>query len=114
MPDGYTNLDFVDGIAHGTPGMLDDLSARDWPALDEQANTQSIMVVVVNRKACEEGWVSFLAPNYKGEVLSFRVRERASWVSQLVLEFMEGQSLEENTVDPDQDVECYMRENPHG
>jgi hypothetical protein len=27
---------------------------------------------------------------------------------------MEGQDLEENTMDPDQDVEFYMRENPGG
>ncbi|KAJ5169923.1 uncharacterized protein N7500_002706 [Penicillium coprophilum] len=134
MPDGDTNSDFVDGIACGTPGsvpsymitalmhrpdMLDGLSRRDWPAAwyeepDVLEKFQSIMVIVADRKACEEGWVLLLAPNHRGEILPFRIRERAAWVYQQILNFMEGQNLEENTTDPDQDVEFYMRENPDG
>lgn len=134
MPDGDTNPDFVDGIACWTPGsvpsymitalmhrpdMLDGLSRRDWPAdwynkPDELERFQPIMVLVADRKACEEGWVLFLALNHKGEILLFRIRDRAAWVYQQIIVFMEGVHLEENTVDPDQDVEFYMRENPDG
>ncbi|KAJ5205437.1 hypothetical protein N7491_003937 [Penicillium cf. griseofulvum] len=100
MPNGDTNPDFVDGIAYVTPGsipsymitalmhrpdMLDGLSSRDWPTEwynepDKLEKFQSIMVVVADRKVCEEGWVLFLAPNHRGEVLPFRIRDRAAWV----------------------------------
>ncbi|OQE36021.1 hypothetical protein PENCOP_c012G03917 [Penicillium coprophilum] len=130
MPDRDTNPDFVDGIARGTPGsvpsymitalmhrpdMLDGLSRRDWyDKPDELENFQSIMVLVADRKACEEGWVLFLAPNHRGEILPFRIRDRAAWVYQQIVDFTEGVHLAENTVDPDQDMEFYMRENPDG
>jgi len=32
---------------------------------------QSLMVVVADRKACEEGWLLLLAVNHKGRVLPF-------------------------------------------
>lgn len=122
--------DFIDGVACGTPGsvpsymitalmhrpdILDGLSDRNWPTEPYQRPPepdmhQSLMVVVADRKACEEGWMLFLAVNHKGEVLPFRVRERASWTTQLILEFMDGQYLDENADDPKRDIEYYMHQ----
>ncbi|OGE47258.1 hypothetical protein PENARI_c052G03806 [Penicillium arizonense] len=127
MPHGDKNPDFVDGVACGTPGsvpsymitalmhkpdILDGLTARDWPSESYKRSlkpdmAQCLMLVLADRKACEEGWVLFLAVNHKGEVLPFRVRETAYWTSQLIMEFMNGQDLDENTEDPDEDIEYY-------
>ncbi|KAJ5356527.1 hypothetical protein N7517_011136 [Penicillium concentricum] len=129
MPDGDTNLDFVDGVACGTPGYvpsymitglmhkpntLDGLSAHVWPEESyerppELDMVQCLMLVIADRKACEEGWILFFAVNHKREVISFRIRERASWTSQLIMEFMNGQALDENTEDPSEETESYMR-----
>ncbi|KAJ5094782.1 hypothetical protein N7456_010643 [Penicillium angulare] len=67
------------------------------------------MVVVANLKACEDGWMLLLAINHKGKVLPFRIRERASWTTQLLVNFMDGQHSDENTDNPEEDVEYYMR-----
>ncbi|KAJ5781089.1 hypothetical protein N7457_006249 [Penicillium paradoxum] len=128
MPNGDINPDFVDGVACGTPGSvpsymitalmhrpdtLDGLSKRDWPSwyIEESVESdmvQCLMLVVADRKACEEGWVLFMAVNERGEVLPFRVRERASWTTQLIANYTNGQRLDENTSDPHEDIEYYM------
>lgn len=127
-PNGDTIHDFIDGVACSMPGsvpsymitalmhkpdILDGLAKRDWPIESykrppEPDMAQCLMLVVADRKACEEGWMLFLAVNHKREVLPFRLRERASWATQLILGFMEGQDLEENTRDPKEDIEYYM------
>ncbi|KAJ9489705.1 hypothetical protein VN97_g3581 [Penicillium thymicola] len=128
LPKGET--EFIDGVACGTPGSvpsymitalmrkpdtLDGLSRRDW-AEELYKNhpdpdmMQCLMVVVADRKACEEGWVLFLAVNHKGDVLPFRIRENADRATLLIFSYMEGQSLDENTRDPKKDMEYYMRE----
>lgn len=71
---------------------------------------QCLMVVVADRKAIEEGWVLLLAVNNKGEVLPFRICENADMATLLIFSFMDGQSLDENTRDPKEDIEYYMRE----
>ncbi|KAJ5096659.1 hypothetical protein N7456_007380 [Penicillium angulare] len=125
-----TDSEFIDGIARGTPGSvpsymltalmrkpdtLDGLSQRDWPEefyeMDDNLDMmQCMMVVVADRKACEEGWVLFLAVNQSGEVLPFRVRESADYATQLISNYLDGQCLDENTRNPEDDVEHYMRE----
>ncbi|KAJ5266508.1 hypothetical protein N7478_009316 [Penicillium angulare] len=129
-PDGGEIPVLIDGIACGTPGsmpsyiitalmkkpdMLDGLSDRNWPTepflkLPEPDIFQYLMIVVADRKACEEEWMLFLAVNHKGRVLPFRVRERASWTTQLLSNFMNGQNLDENTDNPEEDIEYYMHE----
>ncbi|KAJ5988308.1 hypothetical protein N7481_003518 [Penicillium waksmanii] len=129
ISEGDTNPDFIDGVACGTPwsvpsymitalmrkpDTLDGLSKRDWPEelykrIPEPDMLQCIMVVVADRKACEEGWVLFLAVNQKGEILPFRIRESADYAAQLIFNFMDGQCLDENTRDPKEDIEYYMR-----
>lgn len=125
-----TNSEFIDGIVRGTPGSvpsymitalmhkpdtLDGLSQRDWPEefykLDDNLDmTQCMLVVVADRKTCEEGWVLFLAVNQKGEILPFRVRESADYTAELIFNYLDGQCLDENTRDPEEDTEYYMRE----
>lgn len=46
------------------------------------------MVLVADHKACEEGRVLFLAPNHRGKILPFRIRDRAAWVYQQIIDFM--------------------------
>ncbi|KAJ5397046.1 hypothetical protein N7509_005159 [Penicillium cosmopolitanum] len=130
VPDEDESPEFIDGFACGTPGpvpsymittlmnkpdTLDGLSDRNWPTESymippEPDMFQSLMVVVADRKSCEEGWMLLLAVNHKGEVLPFRIRERASWTTQLLLNFMDGQHLDENTRNPEHDIEYYLRE----
>lgn len=56
----------------------------------ELDTAQCLVLVIAYRKTCEEGWILLLAVYHKGEFLPFRVRERASWASQLIVESMEG------------------------
>jgi hypothetical protein len=135
--NGDANSDIVDGIALGTPGSVpsylitammhcpDQLDGNTSPAYDKwrqlspsqmeaelpmQEKRQSLMVCVADRKACEEGWVLFLAINHRGQILPFRIRDRASWVTQYEANWLDGQALEENTCSPDDDAECQMHD----
>ncbi|KAH8428568.1 uncharacterized protein LDX57_006264 [Aspergillus melleus] len=62
---------------------------------NESRTSQVAMVLVADRKACEEGWVLLLALNHRGQVLPYRVRERASEAAQHVVNWAEGQPLVE-------------------
>ncbi|KAJ5305972.1 hypothetical protein N7508_004987 [Penicillium antarcticum] len=68
----------------------------------------NLMLLVADRKACEEGWVLHLAVNQKGEILPFRIRDRASYSFQRIGNLMEGQHLQESASDPEVDEERYM------
>jgi hypothetical protein len=69
-----------------------------------------MMIVVADRKTCEEVWVLFLAVNQRGEVLPpFRIHESADLAAQLIFNYLDGQCLDENAVDSKQDIEYYMR-----
>jgi hypothetical protein len=131
-PNGDENPDFVDGIARGIPGSVPSYLitalthypdsfdyARDSPwrhhspseaeaQLPYLNTSQNLMLLVADRKACEEGWVLHLAVNHRGEILPFRVRDRASYSFQIIANLMEGQHLQENALDPEADEECYM------
>lgn len=50
------------------------------------------------------------AVNHWGRILPFRMRDRASWASQWIANWMDGQSLNENTTNPDDEVEYYMHD----
>lgn len=96
------------------PDTLDGLSKRDWPeefykCIPDLDMSQCMMVVVADRKTCEDGWVLFLAVNERGEVLPFRIRESADYVAQLIYNYLNGQCLDENTSDPKKDIEYYRR-----
>ncbi|KAJ5385205.1 hypothetical protein N7517_003116 [Penicillium concentricum] len=130
-PEGDTNPDFEDGIARGTPGSVpsylitalmhypdtfEGLSRREWhwphisdETLPDLEKWQDLMIVVADRKACEEGWVLFLAVNHHGKILPFRARERASWTEQMIANYLDGQKLDENTSDSDKEMEFYLR-----
>ena len=85
----------IEGVATGRPGsvpgyllaalmhcpkLLEGISDGDWrhfegeeraEELAESDRTQKALVLVADRKACEEGWVLALAVNHRGR--SFRL-----------------------------------------
>lgn len=75
----------------------------------ESDRTQAL-VLVADRKACEEGWVLALAVNHRGEILPVRVRERATEAAQIAVNWFEGEPLSEIVDDEDEDVEFYLGE----
>ncbi|KAJ5183891.1 hypothetical protein N7492_001507 [Penicillium capsulatum] len=133
--NGDADPDIVDGIALARPGSVpsylitalmhcpgqfdgnSDPRRDDWrhfsptrieaelPGIDK---SQRLLVCVADRKACEEGLVLFLAINHRGQILPFRIRDRAIEVFQYEANWMDGQTLDENTLKPDDDVEYYM------
>lgn len=132
IPEGYENGEFIDGVACGTPwsvplymitalmhkpDTLDGNSDRDWPKewyqrddLFDLNTMQCMMVLVADRKACEEGWVLFFVVNEKGEVLPFRVREKVDGAVQVIACYMNGQWVNEGASYPEEDIEYYMDE----
>ncbi|KAL2826472.1 hypothetical protein BDW59DRAFT_171854 [Aspergillus cavernicola] len=78
---------------------------------EREAKRQCLLVLVADRKACEEEWVLHLAVNHKGRVLPFRARDAASYVSDNVGNWGEGEPLQANTEAAEgQEEECYMRD----
>ncbi|KAL5360487.1 hypothetical protein BJX96DRAFT_175345 [Aspergillus floccosus] len=129
---GQRDQDLVGGVAVGRPGsvpgylvavlmhcpeLFEGTSDDDWrhltgeeraQELAESDRTQSALVLVADRKACEEGWVLALAVNHRGEILPFRVRERAREAAQIAVNWQEGEPLSEIADDEDEDVEFYL------
>ncbi|KAI9042649.1 uncharacterized protein KD926_005255 [Aspergillus affinis] len=119
--------DIEAGVALGTPGsmpgylvavmmhcpeLFEGCSDDEWRHFsgeereeEESRTSQVAMVLVADRKACEEGWVLLLALNHRGQVLPFRVRERASEAAQHVVNWAEGQPLVEMTWKEDDEGE---------
>lgn len=131
--DDHATPDIVDGIALGTPGsapsylitafmhcpdVLDGVTAAHYrpPSPDdawwkgEVDERQNLLVLVADRKACEEGWILHLAVNHKGKVLPFRIRDPATWAAQYEANWLDGQALAENTLDPEKDEEVTIHE----
>lgn len=120
------NVEFSNGIAIPRPGCIpsyvlaalmhcpdqidgiriENLNAL--PPVEEVDSWQMLLVLVADRKACEEGWVLHLAINHKGQVLPFRIRDGADWVSVSYGNWSDGQQLAENTLSPGEDMEMYM------
>lgn len=129
---GTSGSEVNNGVAVGRPGsrpgyliaammhcpeLLDGISDDDWRHFSgdereeeemECARSQSAMVLVADRKACEEGWLLLLAINHKGQILPFRAREKASMAAQHVVNWMNGQPLSEMASSEDDDVESYV------
>lgn len=121
-----SDVEFSDGVAIPTPGCIpsyvlaalmhcpdqidgsriENLDA--FPPAEEVEDWQMLLVLVADRKACEEGWVLHLAINHRGQVLPFRIRDGADWVSVSCGNWSDGQQLRENTLNPEEDVELYM------
>jgi hypothetical protein len=80
----------------------------DFPPAELIEGWQMLLVVIADRKACEDGWVLHLAINHKGRVLPFRLRDRADCVSTNLGNWSDGQQLTENALNPEEDVEMYM------
>ncbi|KAL2850440.1 hypothetical protein BJX68DRAFT_266650 [Aspergillus pseudodeflectus] len=96
---GDADAEFSDGVAIPRPGVMPSyvLAALthcpdqidgcriehlpDLPPVEDLDRQQTLLVLVGDRRACEEGWVPHLAINRKGQVLPSRVRDRADWGS---------------------------------
>ncbi|GAB1216464.1 hypothetical protein ATERTT37_005679 [Aspergillus terreus] len=126
--------DVVGGIAAGRPGsvpgyliaammhcpeLFEGTSDDDWRHFsgDQRAEelqgsdrSQAALVIVADRKACEEGWVLLLAVNHRGQILPFRVREKARETAQHAVNWLEGQPLSEIAFEEDENAEFYMGE----
>jgi hypothetical protein len=132
--DAQRDQDVIKGVATGRPGsvpayllaalmhcpeLFEGMSDGDWrhfegeeraEELAESDRTQKALVLVADRKACEEGWVLGLAVNHRGEILPVRVRERATEAAQIAVNWFEGEPLSEIVDDEDGDVEIYLGE----
>ncbi|KAL3446038.1 hypothetical protein BJX65DRAFT_309279 [Aspergillus insuetus] len=49
-----------------------------------------LLFVIADRTACEEGWVLFLGINHRGQVLPFRVRQKAILIEEDIIGLREG------------------------
>ena len=76
----------ISALMH-TPDSFDGISGADWRdddqerARDEEQRlsmSQHFLVLVADRKACEEGWMLQVAVTHKGHALPYRVRVKAS------------------------------------
>lgn len=118
----------IEGVATGRPGsvpgyllavlmhcpeVFEGMSDGDWwhfegeeraEELAESDRTQKALVLVADRKACEEGWVLALAVNHWGEILPARVRERATEAAQIAVNWFEGEPFSEIVDDEDEDI----------
>ncbi|KAJ6034422.1 hypothetical protein N7460_008597, partial [Penicillium canescens] len=114
--DAQRGRDVIGGVAAGRPGsvpgylvaalmhcpeLFEGMSDDDWrhfmgeeraEELAESDRAQSALVLVADRKACEEGWV----------------RERAKETAQIAVSWQEGQPLSEIADEEDEDVEFYL------
>lgn len=139
--NGDADPEIVDGLAVGKPGSVPSYlitaimhcpgqfdgnthpdydkwrkftQARIEEELPYVEKSQSLMVCVADRKACEDGLVLFLGINHRGQVLPFRLRDKASKVGLYEANWMDGQALHENASDPDKDVEYQMCKSDDG
>lgn len=121
-----SDVEFSDGVAIPRPGCIpsyvlaalmhcpDQIGGNqienfhDLVSAEEVEGWQMLLVLVADREACEEGWVLHLAINHKGQVLPFRIRDGADWVSANYGNWNDGQQLTENTQNPEEDTEKYM------
>ncbi|KAL4860889.1 hypothetical protein BDV12DRAFT_204585 [Aspergillus spectabilis] len=84
----------VEALMH-CPNQLSGLPDNDNDDLERYVNElkdtdQQLLFCIADRKACEEGWVLFLGINHKGQVLPFRVRQKATFIEQDILALWEG------------------------
>ncbi|KAL4860312.1 hypothetical protein BDV12DRAFT_205238 [Aspergillus spectabilis] len=87
----------VEALMH-CPNQLSGLPAYDIDNNDlkryvnELKDTdQKLLFCIADRKACEEGWVLFLGINHKGQVLPFRVRQKATLIEEDIITLWEGE-----------------------
>jgi hypothetical protein len=130
--DAQRDQDIMEGVAINRPGsvpgyllaalmhcpeLFEGISDDDWrhfegeeraEELAESDRIQKALVLVADRKACEEGWVLALAVNHRGEILPVRVRERATEAAQIAVNWFEGEPLSEIVDDEEKDVEFYL------
>jgi hypothetical protein len=131
--DAQRDQDVIEGVATGRPGsvpgyllaalmhcpeLFEGMSDDDWrhfegeeraEQLAETDRAQNALVLVADRKACEEGWVLALAVNHRGEILPVRVRERATEAAQIAVNWFQGEPLSEIMDDEDEAVEFCPR-----
>lgn len=79
---------FLLPILMDCPDLIDGMSDDDWRKHDVEtkakeeayglARDQRLLLMITDRKACEQGWVYLVAVNHKGEALPTRARVHAA------------------------------------
>lgn len=83
-------------------------AAREEPEL---AKDQRFLLMIADRKACEEGWIYLVAVDHKGRVLPTRCRGQAGKIKYFALEwFSEGVPLSELGSEEEEDTILYEAE----
>jgi len=82
---------FILGALMRCPDVMEGSSEREIMEEDDHTElAQSLLVVVADREACEEGWVLLIALNHRGQALHLRVRCKAYLVWEQVNHFRDG------------------------
>ncbi|KAI4621976.1 hypothetical protein J4E80_004351 [Alternaria sp. BMP 0032] len=82
---------FILGALMRCPDAIEGSSEREIMEEDDHTELQqSLLVVVADREACEEGWVLLIALNHRGQALHMRVRCKAYLVWEQVNHFRDG------------------------
>ncbi|EFR03336.1 hypothetical protein MGYG_09122 [Nannizzia gypsea CBS 118893] len=98
---------FLPHILMRCPGILDGESDSPWrhepcPEVFQDGGLeqeQVLLILIADREACEDGWVLFLAINHLGEILPYRIRDKASLVVQQLADWSDGQQLAEGLLE---------------
>jgi hypothetical protein len=73
--------------------------------------SQRILAVVVNHKACDDGWALMFALNHKGDIVPFQARTKAYYVDMTLTGWLgSGEALREMSDDPDAMRMCMSKE----
>ena len=102
------------------PDSFDGISGSEWreddPGMvreeeDRLAMSQHFLVLVADRKACEQGWMLQVAVTHKGQVLPYRVRVKAGETKSHVNQWVElGNAIDAGPENTDLEV-CAERGN---
>ncbi|KAH6868624.1 hypothetical protein BKA58DRAFT_317931 [Alternaria rosae] len=96
--DADDEVELMDGIPSfilsalmRCPDAIEGSSEREIMEEDDHTELQqSLLVVVADREACEEGWILLIALNHRGQALHMRVRCKAYQVWEQVNHFRDG------------------------
>jgi hypothetical protein len=101
---------FLVSVLMRCPDLFEGSSIPDWREHDAEtaaeeesqlAKSQRFLLMIADRKACEEGWIYLVAVDHKGRVLPTRCRGQAAKIKYFANEWLsEGVPLSE--LDPEE------------